>query len=347
MPRMVLCLEHRVKVQLRRMRNTTADKGLFMRCQIVLGAAKGRSRKEVADGVGCSVSWVDRVLGRWRELGVAGLADRREDNGQLKLDEAYLGRLYEIVDDCPRDYGYPRPTWTTELLAKVMQQETGVKIHRATMSLALKRIGARLGRPKPTVGCPWPKRRRNRCISAIEKVVATLGPREVAVYLDEVDIHLNPKIGPDWMNRGKQKEVMTPGQNVKRYIAGALDASSGQLIWAQSDRKNSLLVIALLNKLLATYPRAQAIHIVLDNFKIHDSQATRAAVAALKGKVVLHFLPPYCPDHNRIERTWRDLHDNVTRNHKCRSMEELMREVVDYIRRRNKAAREQQKRAAA
>jgi hypothetical protein len=28
-------------------------------------------------------------------------------------------------------------------------------------------------------------------------------------------------------------------------------------------------------------------------------------------------------------------------------MEELMREVVDYIRRRNKAAREQQKRAAA
>lgn len=106
-------------------------------------------------------------------------------------------------------------------------------------------------------------------------------------------------------------------------------------------------MIALLNKLLATYPRAQAIHIVLDNFKIHDSQATRAAVATLKGKIVLHFLPPYCPDHNRIERAWRDLHDNVTRNHKCRSMDELMREVVDYIRRRNRAAREQQKRAAA
>lgn len=347
MPRMVLCLERRVKVQLRRMRNATADKGLAMRCQIVLRAAKGRLRKEVADGVGCSVSWVDRVLARWRELGIAGLADRREDNGQLKLDEAYLARLYQVVDDCPRDYGYPRPTWTTELLARVLEQETGVKVHRATMSLALKKIGARLGRPKPTVGCPWSKRRRNRCISAIEKVVQDLGPREVAVYLDEVDIHLNPKIGADWMNRGHQKEVMTPGQNVKRYIAGALDARTGQLIWAQGDRKNSLLVIALLNKLVATYPRARAIHIVLDNFKIHDSQATRAAVTAQKGKVVLHFLPPYCPDHNRIERTWRDLHDNVTRNHKCRNMDELMTEVVDYLRRRNRAAREQEKRAAA
>jgi transposase len=347
MPRMVLCLERRVKVQLRRMRAATPDKGLAMRCQIVLRAAKGRRRQEIADGVGCSVSWVDRVLARWRELGAAGLADRREDNGELKLDEAYLARLYEVVDDCPRDYGYPRPTWTTELLAKVMEQQTGVKVHRATMSLALRKIGARLGRPKPTVGCPWPKRRKRRCLRAIDKVVSSLKPREVAVYLDEVDIHLNPKIGCDWMNRGKQKEVMTPGQNVKRYIAGALDARTGQLIWTQSDRKNSLLVIALLNELVKTYPRAKTIHVVLDNFKIHDSQATRAAVAALDGKVVLHFLPPYCPDHNRIERTWRDLHDNVTRNHKCRNMDELMREVVDYIRRRNQAARERERRAAA
>ena len=114
MPRMVLGLDRRVKVQLRRMRNATPDKGLFVRCQIVLRTARGRTRKEVADGVGCSVSWVDRVLGRWRELGIAGLADRREDNGRLKLDEAYLSRLYEVVDECPRDYGYPRPTWTTE-----------------------------------------------------------------------------------------------------------------------------------------------------------------------------------------------------------------------------------------
>lgn len=347
MPRMVLCLERRVKVQLRRLRRSTPDKGLYMRCQIVLCAAKGRTRRDIAEGVGCSVSWVDRVLKRFGELGIAGLADRREDNGQLKLDETYLARLYEVVDDSPRDYGYPRPTWTTELLALVMAQETGVKVHRATMSLALKRIGARLGRPKPTVGCPWPKRRRNRRIGEIQKVVDCLNASDVAVYLDEVDIHLNPKIGSDWMNRGKQKEVMTPGQNAKRYIAGALDVRTGQLIWAQSDRKNSLLVISLLKELVRTYPGARAIHVVLDNFKIHDSKATRAALAALDGKIKMHFLPPYCPDHNRIERTWRDLHDNVTRNHKCRDMDELMREVVEYIRRRNRQGRQKERRAAA
>jgi len=49
---------------------------------------------------------------------------------------------------------------------------------------------------------------------------------------------------------------------------------------------------------------------------------TQAVLARLNGKVVLHLLPPYCPDHNRIERVWRDLHPNVTRNHQCRSMKE-------------------------
>ena len=49
---------------------------------------------------------------------------------------------------------------------------------------------------------------------------------EVAVYEDEVDIHLNPKIGLDWMVTGQQKEVLTPGQNEKRYLAGALNAKN-------------------------------------------------------------------------------------------------------------------------
>lgn len=346
MARMVVQLDRRVKCQLRRWRSQTKDKGLFRRCQIVLLAGRGRRRGAIAEALGCSISWVDRVLGRFRELGPPGLVDRREDNGPVKLDDHFLAELYDVVDGSPRDYGYARPTWTTELLCRAMHERTGVKVHRGTMSRALNRIGARLGRPKPTVGCPWGKRRKNRCLCAIEKVLRSLRPKEVAVYLDEVDIHLNPKIGCDWMNRGKQKEVPTPGQNQKRYLAGALDARTGRITFVPSPRKNSLLVIALLKELTKIYP-GKTIHVILDNFKIHDSRATRAAVAALEGAVVLHFLPPYCPDHNRIERTWRDLHDNVTRNHKCGSMEELMSEVAEYLRHRNRDARRNAMKEAA
>lgn len=70
------------------------------------------------------------------------------------------------------------------------------------------------------VGCPWSKRKKNRRIREIRRLLASLPKGHVAVYEDEVDIHLNPKIGLDWMVRGQQKEVVTPGQNQKRYLAG-------------------------------------------------------------------------------------------------------------------------------
>ena len=86
---------------------------------------------------------------------------------------------------------------------------------------------------------------------------------------------------------------------------------------------------------------------VLDNYRIHDSRQTRQAVKALEGRIVLHFLPPYCPNENRIERTWRDLHDNVTRNHRCSDIDQLMIEVRYYLRQRNRKARaDAQKRVA-
>jgi transposase len=343
----VIRLEHRVKVRLRRMRRETRDKGLAARCQIVLLAGKGRRRAAVADGVGCSVSWVNRVVARFRDCGVAGLLDRREDNGTRKLDEWFLSVLYDVVDGSPHDHGYPRPTWTRELLAKVLFARTGVSVHPATMSRALSAIGARLGRPRPTVGCPWPAKRREARLAELDATLATLPPGHVAVYLDEVDVHLNPKVGPDWMNRGTQKEVPTPGRNAKRYLCGALDAATGLLAWVRGERKDSLLFGAMLRKLAnVTYPRAAAIHVVLDNFGIHDSRISRAAVADLGGRVVLHFLPPYCPQANRVERVWLDLHANVTRNHRCADMDELMRAVSAYLIARNTRTRAELRKAA-
>jgi len=339
-------LERRVKQQVRTLRRHTRDKALAMRCQIVLLADKQRPRASIAESVGCSVSWVQRVLRRFRELGVAGLYDARADNGTVKLDEHYLSLLYETVDQSPNDYHYIRPTWTQELLAKVMAYRTGVKVHRATMSRALHQIRARLGRPRPTVGCPWPKARKTRRLNELQRLVDHLPAQELAFYVDEVDIHLNPKIGPDWMNRGKQKQVPTPGQNKKRYVAGALNAATGQITWVRAERKNSLQVIELIRKLVDEHPEAPVIHLILDNCKTHHSKITQAAVAALGGKVKLHFLPPYCPDGNRIERVWLDLHANVTRNHRCSTISELMNNVYEYLRNRNRTLQRQAGKAA-
>jgi len=42
------------------------------------------------------------------------------------------------------------------------------------------------------------------------------------------------------------------------------------------------------------------------------------------GRVVIHYLPTYAPECNPVERVWWRLHEAVTRNHRCATMEELL-----------------------
>lgn len=343
----VICLGISRNRRFRKEARQAKDAKLATRYRIILNLDQGRSVADTARAVGAAETTVRRVRLRFLEQGEAGLVDRREDNGATKVTDDFLGELYEVVEGSPTEYGYPRPTWTRELLVMVMKKRTGIKIHVSTMSHALARIGARRGRPKPIVNSTWSKSRKNQRLSELRQLRDNLPFDEVLVYQDEVDIHLNPKIGDDWMVPGQQKEVLTPGQNQKRYLAGAQDAVTGELVWVEGESKNSLLFIQLLWQLTLHYPKAKKIHVILDNYSIHSTEQVRLSLATAAGRrIQLHFLPPYCPDDNKIERTWQDLHANVTRNHKNPDMPSLMKRVRQYLRRRNRKLENSQATAA-
>ena len=320
---------------LRNLRRCT-NAGLRLRYLIIINLREGRAAYVTAHVLGVHNTTVYRVAKRFRNHGECGLLDGREDNGTTKLDERYLDTLYRVVRNNPHKYGWRRPTWTRELLVQTLAGQTGIRIHVATMSRALALIQARRGRPRPTVRCPWAATAKAQRLQEIRQLLATLPHDHIALYEDEVDIHLNPKIGLDWMVRGQQKEVVTPGQNVKRYLAGALDVRTGLVTWVEGESKASALFIALLQQLLRFYPKARVIHVVLDNYRIHDSKITQAALQGFGRRIRLHFLPPYCPKENKIERVWEDVHSNVTRNHTCKNMEQLLTEVRQYLWRRNR-----------
>lgn len=314
---------------------TSRDADLTRRILTVVDWADGWPPGFIAEAFRSAPSTVHRTLNRYRNEGPAGLVDRRKDNGRRKVDEGYLKTLVALVYGRPTDFGERRPTWTQELLVRVAAKKTGVAVSTKTMSRTLVRIGARLGRPRPSVRCPWPRRRRRRRIAEIRRLVRNLPPDEVALWSDEVDVHLNPKIGPDWMLKGQQKEVVTPGKNEKRYIAGAIHARTKRMTWVTGERKTSALFISLLWQLASHYRRYRVIHVILDNYIIHKSRITARAVEAFGGKIKLHFLPPYCPNDNPIERVWEDFHANVTRNHCCRSMDALMANAKWHLTKRN------------
>jgi transposase len=325
-----------VKKKMSKRYRKCSSAAIRVRYLIIFNLWNGRSARTIETVLHVHNTTVYRVAKRFRELGEASLWDGREDNGTEKLSETYLGILDEIVRSSPLNHGWRRPTWTRELLVETMVRKTGVRIHVGTMSRALALIQARRGKPRPRVECPWHPAAKTRRLNKIAHLVASLPRNEVAVYEDEVDIHLNPKIGLDWMGLGQQKEVMTPGQNEKRYLAGALDVRTRQLHWVEAEKKDTWLFMDLLKLLTTVYARARAIHVILDNYKIHSSNVIGIALAHFARRVRLHFLPPYCPDYNRIERVWQDVHANVTRNHKCPGMTELMREVRYYLRKRNR-----------
>jgi len=335
------------KRELNRLIQETSDPRMVRRALIILNLAEHLSPTETAGVVHVARSTVYRVKHRFLAERVAGLVDRREGNGPEELDEEYLAKLYEVVGGSPQDHGWKRPTWTRELLVITLKRLTGRSIHVSTMSHALHRIGARLGRPKPTVACPWRTSEKNKRLQEIRHIIDAAGTNDVVVYEDEVDIHLNPKIGPDWMNRGQQKEVLTPGKNQKHYIAGATNISTGEIVWVEHEKKDTMLFILLLWELTQRYPTANAIHIILDNYCIHSTKQVELSLATEAGsRLQLHFLPPYCPDHNGIERLWRDLHADVTRNHTCETIDELLKEVRSWLRQQNRQAIKQFQTAA-
>jgi transposase len=308
----------------------TGEAGVVRRTQIVVNAAAGRSALETADVVGCAKSTVYDVLNAFDVQGWLALLDGRRGNGSLKANDDFRRVVRCLLDQSPRDYSYLRPTWTRELLVAVAREQTGVEVSVCVMGRVLRAIGARRGRPKPVVEGSLSERQQRRRLKAIRDLIAELHRDDVAVYEDEIDIHLNPKIGADWMNCGAQKFVMTPGQNQKAYLAGTLDARDGTLVWVGGTKKNSGLFIAMLQKLEQHYSAANRIHVILDNYGIHKSREVASALEGLP-RIRLHFLPPYCPDENKIERVWLDLHANVTRNHKHSELRPLCADVATYL----------------
>lgn len=327
-----LYLSRAERRKLKKWRQRTRDAGTRCRAQVLLLYDEGRTTHPIVAAVGYDASGVRKIRQRFEDNGLASVRDRRRDSRPWIIDDDRLEALRQLLTATPQAVGRRRPTWTRELMADTLAERTGVRPSLSTITRMLRRLGARLGRPKPIVLCPWSKRRKNRRLRELRQLAEHPPRGEVVVYADEIDIHLNPHIGRDWMLPGIQRRVVTPGQNYKRYVAGALDASSGRVHWVTHTQKTTDLFIMLLGELYRAYRRARRIHVILDNYVIHKTvQVDRVLAHQARGKIVLHFLPPYCPDHNRIERFWQDLHANVTRNHRCTTIDELMGEVDAYL----------------
>src|SRR5262245_26610658 len=115
----------------------------------------------------------------------------------------------------PANFGFARSRWTCEAVALVLREDHGVRVGRETVRRRLRESGLVWRRPRPVVRHRDPDRAAK--LAALRKLLHGLAADEMAVFMDEVDVNLNPKVGCQWMKRGEQAAVETPGTNEKRY----------------------------------------------------------------------------------------------------------------------------------
>ena len=78
---------------------------------------------------------------------------------------------------------------------------------------------------------------REKKLAELRAMLHGLPAGETAVFMDEVDVNLNPKVGCMWMKRGEQATVETPGTNEKRYLAGSIHWRTGRVILTEGKAK--------------------------------------------------------------------------------------------------------------
>jgi transposase len=75
---------------------------------------------------------------------------------------------------------------------------------------------------------------------------------------------------------------------------------------------NAESTIRFFQKIEEAYPNKRKIHVFCDNAPYYRNQAVKRHLEA--SKISLHFLPPYSPNLNPIERLWKWMKERVIYN---------------------------------
>ncbi len=299
-------------------------------CRAIVALGSGQRRAQVA----ALFEVHDASVGRWarayRGGGIEALrSPKTERRGRpCKLSTADLEWLRATALSAPQTHGFAFTAWSLPRLASYLEQERGVRVRSHYIGHLLHRAGLCRVRPKHTLEGKRDEvahARAKRLVRRLRKRAQHGG--EIVISQDETELHLFPPLTAVWAVVGSpQPKVATPGKNQKRVLYGGLDLRTGSLTTHWAPTKSGAHFIAFLRVLLAAYPQQQII-LITDNGSFHHTKATEAFLQQHRDQLEVKWLPPYCPDLNDIERTWRSLKRSHASNFLFNSLDALVANV--------------------
>lgn len=312
------------------------DPAVRLRAHLLLLLADGYAWSLIAAVLFCSSATIARWKGRFEAEGVAALRPERRGRPSRLYRGLWIAVVVAWVQrHTPREFGFLRSRWCCGTLVLLLWESQHLRVSAETVRRWLAAGNMVWRRPRPVLGRKDPQRKQK--LRRIRSLLRHLKADEIAVFTDEVDLNTNPKIGCMWMKKGRQAKVLTPGDNAKRYVCGSMNWRTGEILATDGAHRNHELFLAHLDELRGHYRCYRTIHVICDNASFHAPETCRKVAQYLRqweGRIQLHFLPTRAPETNPIERVWWHLHEQITRNHRCRNIEELVDLAMQWLQER-------------
>ena len=138
------------------------------------------------------------------------------------------------------------------------------------------------------------------------------GKREPIYFTDSVHPQHQTELTYGWIRKGERKEIATTGQQKRLNFIGGICLNGHRFTYHQADKVESASICDFLWKLRQSNLEKKRIHVIWDNARPHKNTAVHAYAKRLKIK--LHYLPPYSPNLNPVERMWKLMHEHIRYN---------------------------------
>jgi transposase len=150
-------------------------------------------------------------------------------------------------------------------------------------------------------------------IEKYEEIKAQIKQEEEIYFLDAVHPEFQSQAVCGWILKAEIKTLPTTNKQFRLHFIGAIHLKNMSILSHEYKTINAENMIDYLKNLEA-YSKASKIHLICDNGRANKNKALCEYLKT--SKIEIHYLPPYSPNLNPIERLWKIMRERKTYN-KC------------------------------
>ena len=339
----------------RQTRARTIQAQTVTRARILLLRADSVSIDAIADKVGINRCSVMLCLKKFKEGGIENaLFDAPGRGRNAEITDEEKAWIINIACQKPIDFGYAAETWTyTKLTLHINKTAEAAgytrlsTIHKSTVHKILDE--ADIKPHKITYYCEnrdpnFDSKMHNVLLvykqlemqfdESGKLIISEDTPIHVLSYDEKPGIQAIATTSDDLMPNEKHPTI-NRDYEYKRLgtlsLLAAIDLQTGEAIPLVRDKYSSTEYIEFLKLLDDKYPKGDKLRIVLDNLKVHTSEATRKYLATVPGRFEFVFTPKHGSWLNMVESFLSKMTRQMLRGIRVKSKEELTNRIYRYF----------------